>query len=197
MRWTEGPYPTQSFYGARGEVFEYLGIFQVERSVLSTNIPIPPGSLHWLDKRKVQQIVSKVEASEGYDSAAALYFRVQSIDYVVACDQYEMTSQNVGGINYTLEHLGNILRYAPLGLRQRIFWALRTKTANKQDLFDHWWEILEVSPTACEEIIKAAYKVKAKQAHPDAGGTTEQMQKINNARDKGLVSTIKPSSWRT
>jgi hypothetical protein len=191
MRWTKGPYPTQSFYDARGEVFKYLGVFQVERSTLSTNIPIPPGSARWLDKGKVRRIVAKAEASEGYDPAAALYFRVQGIDYVIACDQYVTTAQNVGGINHTLEHLGPLLRYAPLGLQHRILWSLRTDTANKQEMFAPWWEALEVSPSASTEIIKAAYKVKAKQAHPDAGGTTEQMQKINNARDKGLEARKK------
>jgi len=43
------------------------------------------------------------------------------------------------------------------------------------------FSILGVSMDASEEEVKDAYKEKAKKAHPDAGGSDEEMMKINAA----------------
>lgn len=48
---------------------------------------------------------------------------------------------------------------------------------------DDLYELLGVSPTASPEVIAAAYKAMMKRYHPDAGGNTEQAQRINNAYD--------------
>lgn len=43
------------------------------------------------------------------------------------------------------------------------------------------YDILGVSPTATPDEIKAAYKAKAKRAHPDAGGDKAAFQDLNDA----------------
>lgn len=43
------------------------------------------------------------------------------------------------------------------------------------------YEVLEVSPNASSALISAAYRVKAKQAHPDRGGSAEEMALVNEA----------------
>lgn len=50
-----------------------------------------------------------------------------------------------------------------------------------------WFEILGVSIGASKEQIQKAWRLLAKQHHPDrAGGSNEMMSKINAARDEGL-----------
>jgi len=44
-----------------------------------------------------------------------------------------------------------------------------------------YYNILEVEPTATDIAIKSAFKEKAKQMHPDAGGDAEDFKKINEA----------------
>jgi hypothetical protein len=44
-----------------------------------------------------------------------------------------------------------------------------------------YYKLLGISPTATEAEIKRAYHAAAKRAHPDAGGSQEQMQRINEA----------------
>lgn len=43
------------------------------------------------------------------------------------------------------------------------------------------YRALYLVPGAPPELIKAAYRILAKRVHPDAGGTTEQMQRVNAA----------------
>jgi curved DNA-binding protein CbpA len=43
---------------------------------------------------------------------------------------------------------------------------------------------LGIKPGASSDEIEAAYRQKARFAHPDAGGSTEAMQRLNDARRK-------------
>jgi hypothetical protein len=49
-----------------------------------------------------------------------------------------------------------------------------------------WCEVLGVDRTATRGQIVAAYKSKAKLAHPDVGGSHEAMQTLTQARDAAL-----------
>jgi curved DNA-binding protein CbpA len=44
------------------------------------------------------------------------------------------------------------------------------------------WDILGVHPGASPEDIKTAYRRKARQHHPDHGGSDEMMKQINAAK---------------
>ena len=52
---------------------------------------------------------------------------------------------------------------------------------------EQWWQVLGLdtdNPT--EKQIQEAYLKLAQQHHPDKGGETERMARINEARDRGL-----------
>lgn len=49
-----------------------------------------------------------------------------------------------------------------------------------------WYEVLSVPQNASKDAITEAYRQKAKQMHPDTGGTTEAMTKLNVAYDQAL-----------
>lgn len=44
-----------------------------------------------------------------------------------------------------------------------------------------WWQVLHVAPDAPMSVREAAYRALALQAHPDAGGSPEAMQRLNAA----------------
>jgi hypothetical protein len=50
-----------------------------------------------------------------------------------------------------------------------------------------WCEILGLARTATRDQITAAYRDKAKLAHPDAGGSHEAMTALVRARDEALA----------
>jgi hypothetical protein len=45
------------------------------------------------------------------------------------------------------------------------------------------YDVLGVAPDADEEIIKAAYRVRARQRHPDRGGSDAEMKSVNAAHE--------------
>ena len=46
------------------------------------------------------------------------------------------------------------------------------------------WELLGIRPDADIEIVHAAYRTKAKTAHPETGGTEEAMKELNAAYER-------------
>jgi hypothetical protein len=54
-----------------------------------------------------------------------------------------------------------------------------------------YYEVLQVSPHASQEIIEAAYKRLAKMYHPDAGGSEEKMKELNEAHDTLSDTTLR------
>jgi len=64
--------------------------------------------------------------------------------------------------------------------------ALKMAMAVKTPGRPHWAQVLEISPLASPEEIRAAYRKKAALAHPDAGGSVEVMSELNAARDAAL-----------
>lgn len=49
------------------------------------------------------------------------------------------------------------------------------------------WEVLGLRPGASKDDVEAMYRVRAKTAHPDAGGSGEAMAELNAARDRVLA----------
>jgi curved DNA-binding protein CbpA len=52
--------------------------------------------------------------------------------------------------------------------------------------------VLYVSSQAPPEVIDAAFRALAKQYHPDRGGSTAQMQRLNLAREQLLSRNGRP-----
>ena len=46
--------------------------------------------------------------------------------------------------------------------------------------------MLRVLPDATVEEIKAAYRLKVRAAHPDSGGSAEQLQRVQRAYERAL-----------
>ncbi|ERG93761.1 J domain-containing protein [Haloquadratum walsbyi] len=53
------------------------------------------------------------------------------------------------------------------------------QTAAKQEVY----EILEIEPGVSQEDIKAAYRERARETHPDTGGSKEEFLEVQEAYD--------------
>ncbi len=118
---------------------------------------------------------------EPRDPGVAVYFELKGTQKVFACDTFHAVKDNIRAIGKTIEALRAIERFGASSLLERTLTAFEALPAPKT-----CWEILGLQPGANAGMIQAAYVAKAKQAHPDAGGSNAAMAELNAARDRAL-----------
>lgn len=112
------------------------------------------------------------------DEGVAIYFQRHGKPYVMACDRYHEAEGNMRSLALALEALRQLERHGGGTMMEKAFAGFAALPPPTP-----WWEVLGCpsKPTAAE--IEAAYRAKARAAHPDAGGSDAQMAEINAARD--------------
>jgi hypothetical protein len=116
------------------------------------------------------------------DPGAAVYWQKPGQPTrVMAIDGYVRVADNIAAIAATLEAMRKIQRHGGAQILERAFTGFTAPPTPRSP-----WRILGVAPNATREAIEAAYRAKAKAAHPDAGGSTAAMAELNAARDAAL-----------
>ena len=118
------------------------------------------------------------------DPGVAVYWRKRADTRCMAIDRYDRVADNLAAIAATLEAMRAIERHGGAEILDRAFTGFVALPAPEQ-----WWQVLGVAENAtCEEIDAAslAYRRLAALHHPDRGGDSAQMARINTARDQGL-----------
>lgn len=119
---------------------------------------------------------------EPKDPGVALYFYLQGKQLCMPCDTYTRIADNIAALAAHIEATRAIERYGVQTINEAFtgFEALPAPT--------HWSEILGLNRdfvTAAD--VDAAYRRKAKDAHPDRpGGSHDKMSQLNAARDAAL-----------
>lgn len=119
------------------------------------------------------------------DAGVAVYFSLSGDQVCFACDRYRTMGENLRAIVKHLEAMRRQARWG-VGTAKQAFGGYKALTAVAgQD--EPWWVVLGVLETATIDQIKAAHRAAAIKAHPDAGGSADQMARINTARDRALA----------
>jgi hypothetical protein len=142
--------------------------------ILSTNITLRNDGLPYANAR------------EPNDPGVAVYFRYRKNDMCFACDAFSTVRENAYSIAKTIEALRSIERWGASDMMERAFRGFAALSSGTQE---EWWDILECLPSADIDTINAQYRVRARSAHPDAGGSHEAMSRLNQARDSALAAT--------
>ena len=101
---------------------------------------------------------------------------------VIACDRYLAQECNAHAIALTLEALRAVERWGAYSLEQAVEGARPALPPPPgQEPARPWWEVLGVGPTWPFDAIEMAYRMKAEKAHPDRGGSVEDMAALNEA----------------
>lgn len=115
------------------------------------------------------------------DGGAAVYWETRKGERrVMAIDQYHKVADNLAAIAATLDAMRAIERHGGAQILDRAFTGFIALPApnGKRD----WWDVLGVSQNASPEQIKAAYRKKSSENHPDKlGGSETAMTEINLA----------------
>lgn len=115
------------------------------------------------------------------DAGVAVWFMWGGEQVCIPVDRYTTVAANLQAIHHILEARRTELRHGTLALVRASMQGFKMLPAPYQ-----WHEVLGVSPTATKDEIEEAFKVKARTAHPDAGGSQDEMAKLNDARTQGL-----------
>ncbi|WP_019170721.1 J domain-containing protein [Pseudaminobacter salicylatoxidans] len=119
--------------------------------------------------------------AEPNDPGVALYFDLSGKPHCMPCDTYTKVAQNIAAIAAYIEATRAIERHGVSSVAEMFagFTALPAPNARRA-----WRDVLGFQgvqlPTKAE--IDAAWRDKAKKAHPDAGGSDALMAEVNQAR---------------
>jgi hypothetical protein len=138
--------------------------------VISSNIPLKRDGLPYSNQK------------EPSDPGVAVYFRVDGKPTVLACDKWNTAGDNLWAIAKHIEALRGQDRWGVGSLAQAFagYAALNEKTEPT------CWEILDIAPHSPEQQIMDAYRRKARETHPDKGGTAEEFARAVRAKDIAL-----------
>lgn len=176
---------------ARNKLMAELRLLGATNPVLSTNIALRQ------DGRPI------VNQGEPEDPGVAIYFVYNGKQTCFACDRWTLVRDNVQAVRKTIEALRGITRWGTGDMLDAAFNGFQALPAPGEHSRPPWREVLgllDLQDAAPAELLAqadAAFKEKAKERHPDRGGTEEEMADLNfairQARDE-LGPQVQPGT---
>lgn len=118
------------------------------------------------------------------DPGIAVYWESDDGEHVLACDRYRNPGCNLRAIVKHIEALRGISRWGCGSLEQAFsgYMALPAETGGEA-----WWETLGLDgPAKDPATIKAAFRDRAMDCHPDRGGEREDWDALQVAAKQGF-----------
>lgn len=163
------------FATARDQLLRELKLLSARDVVLSSNVPIRRDGL------------PTVPDKEPDDPGVAVYFgrvvRQGTVHpFVIACDQFYKVRWNVRAIGATIEALRSIERNGTTQMLEQAFSGFLALPPGPEPVRLAWREVLGVMPDIRDpEVVRAAYKGKAFAVHPDRGGSSVELLRVQQA----------------
>lgn len=154
------------------QLFEELRRLRAEAVIISSNVPLRKDGLPYANYRAPE------------DPGVAVYFKLKGKPHVLACDRWDKIKDNLRAIGLHVAAIRGIERWGVGSVEQAFMGYQALPESPNGNNQRPWWVVLNVRPDASLEQIKAAYRQKARQYHPDAQGSDAQMAEINRAWDQ-------------
>jgi len=181
LHWPEGrprtKRPTRakfdtSFAIARDGLIKEIEMLGGKHIVLSTNVRLRRDSLPYATDRAPE------------DTGVAVYFERKGRLMSFPCDKWDRVKDNLQAVRKTINALRGIERW---GSEQMMDQAFTGFVALEYQESDSWWIVLGVSQSSSKAEIKAAYKRKRSESHPDKdGGDKDQFHKVQLAYEEAM-----------
>ncbi len=174
-------FSVSSFPKLRNALKNSLTLMGAGNAVISSNITLN-------EKGDAQGTFSQPQ-----DRGVAVYFTYKGKRMVFACDRWQKVEDNVRAIHNTIDAIRGIERWGSSDMLEKAFNGFaqlppppgRPETLSES--LNHWWVILDVFKTADKSVIIKAWKEKSMQYHPDRGGKTEDILRINKAYEDARI----------
>jgi len=143
--------------------------------VISTNLPVRADGMP----------MASAAARRIDDPGVAVYFTLKKRPMVMACDRYDAPSANMRSVGLAIEAMRKLERHGGGAMMERAFAGFAALPAPGGE---EWRNVLgfaaykDDSITASE--IDTHFRIRAKDAHPDRGGSNERMARLTQAREQ-------------
>lgn len=185
LRRRAAPYKVH-FVQARDELVHSLELMRARAICISTNIPLRRDGL------------PLANIAEPQDTGVAVYWTTQTgqllngkpeaVTRVIACDKWTRTRDNLRALGLAIEALRALERSGASQVLDRAFLGFTALPAHAGGtIVRPWREVLGcATPNPSVVDVEALYRLKVQAAHPDRGGSHEQMVELNRAHDQAL-----------
>jgi hypothetical protein len=173
---------TSKFSASRGDTTEALATEMERMDVDRWRAETGSGSSHTKSNG-----LPKYSANPN-DPGFVLRWTKEGTDHAVACDAYASLDANLRCV-YLWVKQTRITGERPVRTGSDQFAAAQLPSGEGEDAITtrpppH--EVLEVSPEASPGVVQAAYRERVKEAHPDQGGSQQEMKLVQWAREQML-----------
>lgn len=164
-----------TFDRARRLLAEELERMKATNVVLSTNVPL---------RLDGQPRAGEVRA--GTDPGVAVYFTFKGRQMVMAQDGFDTIAGNLRSLGLAIEALRQLERHGGGQMMERAFAGFLAIAP--PDWKKPWREVFSVTPDWKGDV-RALYREKARERHPDVGGHDTLMAELNLAYREALEET--------
>jgi hypothetical protein len=135
-----------------------------------------------LDELRLLPAKNVVITYDHGDPSIAVYFTRSDNQYAIARDYYHTQADNLRSIGLAIAAMRQLERHGGSAMADRAFSGFVALPAPQ-----NCWDLLGIKKEgATEEEVKRAYRQRAKEAHPDNGGSNAAMAALNKARDEAM-----------
>lgn len=169
-----------SFADARDQLIREIQLLGGSDLIFSSNIPRRNDGLPYANLKPDRN-----------DPGIAVYFTRKKRQMCFACDRWMTVDDNMHAISMTVGALRGIARWGTGDMMEAAFRGYAALPESAGGI--SWWEVLGVPINASDEQIRNAYRERAMKAHPDVGGSHEEMTRINEAYKAATSQTVNTS----
>lgn len=160
-----------SFAQARDGLIDELNRMGVPdyHVVISTNIQTRRDGLPYANMR------------EPDDKGVAVYFTLHGRQQCIPCDRWDRVKDNLQAIRKTIDALRGLERWGADSMVSAAFQGFAALPGPDEAGGGHWSDILGTHALSTDDEIRAAYRTARRNAHPDAGGSSEAFNQVQAA----------------
>ncbi len=119
------------------------------------------------------------------DPGVSVWFTWDGLQVCIPVDRYQSVEANLQAIHHIIEARRVELRHGTLALVRASFTGFKALPAPSKGR--HWRDVMHFSsPPLSKAEVDERYRELAREAHPDRGGSNEEMSELNQARAEAL-----------
>ncbi len=155
---------------ARDRLLNELRLMGARNVVISSNLKLRNDGLPYSQQTRIE------------DEGVAVYFTREDRQMVMAHDRWWSPEANINALALAIAGMRQMERHGGATMLERAFAGFEALPAPTEE--PYWMDVLDVNYSGVTlDEAKQNYRRMAMEVHPDNGGTTEEMTRLNTAME--------------